>query len=121
MRSSMRNWCNPFDEELVRWAWANHPKTILAISEAEDRGDDNYVLRCLGMLVRRRAEADCQWFFTATAEHPKEVLSLSPWIRQIVLFGYPHPRKPEQWAEWIDGICRADFSQFTVDKAGAGR
>lgn len=103
MRPSLHKW-NELDNYLCRYAATHHPDVSLAMAEHDEAGDDNYVLRCLGALVRKRAETDAAWFFKVVAEYPNEVISLSQWIQQVVLLGIPQPDSVGLWAEWIGQI-----------------
>ena len=100
MQHSRHQWTR-LDSELVAWGARWQPDSVQIILDAEDKKDEVTLLCALGKLAKCYAMADPDWFFRIALERPRELLELSTYIGQVVLYGHPFPPMPDGWVQWL--------------------
>lgn len=87
--------------ELVSWAITHFPQAAAAIKRNPE--DRQWRFRCLASIVRKRGNADLDWFVRAVRTRPSHMLALAPWLGRIG--GYPpEDASPQGWRQWIDDM-----------------
>lgn len=92
----------PLPDSLLSWAVEHHPEAAVA---ALGSTDPDFIRRCLGSILRRRAKADLVWLWRVAATSPQELLALSPYIKSIDGLGSFGPIPgPLGWRGWMKDL-----------------
>lgn len=108
-RKSGDCWISSFDDSLIEWAKAGFVESHDAIRQNESkRGNTDYIIRCLGAILRRRAKTDAGWFIWAMRWHGNDLLRIveaMPEGKRVIecggnrLTSYPPP--DHTWRSWL--------------------
>lgn len=95
------------DLDLMSWAERNFPECFVALADKLD--DLEFVRKCLGAIVRRRAAADLGWLWSVAERDRAGLWRLTPYVKSIPAGGAFGPIPgPRGWSAWLADVELAE-------------